>query len=47
MYRQEITFNALDSYFLNTATGKINAGYLNDCIFQQLDIVWRNPIVHS
>ncbi len=42
MTNQNITFNALDSYFLNTGNGKLNAGYLNEQIFMQLDIVWRN-----
>lgn len=42
MTNQKITFNSLDSYFLNTATGKLNSGYLNDQIYMQLDIVWRH-----
>lgn len=42
MTNQNITFSALDSYFLNTGNGKLNSGYLNDQIYMQLDIVWRN-----
>lgn len=42
MTNQNITFNALDSYFLNTGNGKLNIDYLNDQIFMQLDIVQRN-----
>lgn len=42
MTRQNITFNALDSYFLNTGKGTLNSGYLNDQIYMQLDTVWRH-----
>lgn len=42
MTKQEFTFNALDSYFLNTSNNTLNIGYLNDQIYMQLDIVWRN-----
>ena len=42
MVKQDYTFNALDSYFLNTATGQLNVDYLREQIYTQLDVVWRN-----
>lgn len=39
---RETTFQALNSYFLNTASGKINTGYLNDCVFNIFDIEYRH-----
>ena len=42
MTNQNYTFNALDSYFLNTGNMKLNADYLNDQIYMQFDIVYRH-----
>lgn len=42
MTNQAITFNSLDSYFLNTTNNTLNIGYVNDQIYTQFDIVWRN-----
>ena len=39
---KSITFQALNSYFLNTASGKINIGHLNDCVFNIFDIEYRH-----
>ena len=36
------TFDALDSYFLNTDTMKMNVGYFLDCINTQIDVVFRS-----
>ena len=37
-----ITFQALNDYFLNEHTGKIMINYLKDCIFNIFDIEYRN-----
>ena len=42
MTNQTLTFNTLDSYFLNTGNMKLNIGYFRDCIIDQFDIVQRN-----
>ena len=42
MTNKNKTFEALNSYFLNTATNKINTGYLNDMIFNVFDIEYRH-----
>lgn len=40
--KKSVTFAALDSYFLNTANGKLNTGYLNDCIYNIFDVDYRS-----
>ena len=42
MTNQNLTFNTLDSYFLNTGSGKLNIGYLRDSVRDQFDIVQRH-----
>lgn len=42
MTKQELTFNTLDSYFLNTGSGKLNIGYLRDSITAYFDVVERH-----
>lgn len=42
MTNQELTFNTLDSYFLNTGNGRLNIGYFRDSVRNQLDIVQRH-----
>lgn len=42
MTKQELTFNTLDSYFLNTGSGKLNIGYLRDSIINYFDVVQRH-----
>ena len=42
MTNQNLTFNTLDSYFLNTGSGKLNIGYLRDCITDFFDITERH-----
>jgi len=42
MTNKNKTFEALNSYFLNTATNKINTGYLNDMIYNVFDIEYRH-----
>ena len=42
MTRQELTFNTLDSYFLNTGSGKLNIGYLRDSITTYFDVTERH-----
>lgn len=42
MTDQKITFNALDSYFLNTGNNKLNVGYMLDCVFNIFDIEYRH-----
>ena len=39
---KDITFQALNSFFLNTASGKINTGHLNQCVFNIFDIEYRH-----
>ena len=36
------TFEALDSYFLNTESMKMNVDYFLDCINTQIDVVFRS-----
>lgn len=40
--KKSVTFSALDNYFLNTATMKLNVGYLLDCIYDIFDIEYRH-----
>ena len=42
MTNQALTFNTLDSYFLNTGNGRLNIGYFRDSVRDQLDIVQRH-----
>ena len=42
MTNKKITFDTLDGYFLNTASNRINADYLNDCIYNVFDIEYRH-----
>lgn len=42
MTKQELTFNTLDSYFLNTGNGKLNIGYLRDSITTYFDVTERH-----
>jgi len=42
MTSKQITFNALDSYFLNTSNNKLNVSYLNNCIYDIFDIEYRH-----
>lgn len=42
MMKQELTFNTLDSYFLNTGSGKLNIDYLRDSITAYFDITERH-----
>ena len=42
MTNQKLTFNTLDSYFLNTGKMRLNIGYFRDSILDQFDIVQRN-----
>ena len=42
MTKQELTFNTLDSYFLNTGSMKLNIGYLRDSITAYFDITERH-----
>lgn len=42
MINQALTFNTLDSYFLNEGTGKLNIGYLRDSIITHFDVTERN-----
>lgn len=42
MTKQELTFNMLDSYFLNTGSMKLNIGYLRDSITAYFDVTERN-----
>lgn len=37
-----MTFNTLDSYFLNTGSMKLNIGYLRDSITAYFDVTERN-----
>ena len=41
MTNKNLTFNTLDSYFLNTGNMRLNIGYFRDCIMDQFDIVQR------
>lgn len=36
------TFEALDSYFLNTATMQMNEDYFRECIFTEIDVTYRS-----
>lgn len=42
MTKQELTFNTLDSYFLNTGSMKLNIGYLRDSITTYFDVTERH-----
>ena len=42
MTNQNLTFNTLDSYFLNTGNMRLNIGYFRDSVRDQLDIVQRH-----
>ena len=42
MTNKQITFDALNGYFLNTETGAINTDYLNECIYCVFDIEYRH-----
>ena len=42
MTNKNLTFNTLDSYFLNTGNMRLNIGYFRDCIMDQFDIVQRH-----
>ena len=42
MTKQELTFNTLDSYFLNTGSMKLNIGYLRDSITAYFDVTERH-----
>lgn len=42
MTKQELTFNTLDSYFLNTGNGKLNISYLRDSITTYFDVTERH-----
>lgn len=42
MTNKQITFDALNGYFLNTATGAINTDYLNECVYCVFDIEYRH-----
>ena len=42
MTNQNLTFNTLDSYFLNTGSMKLNIGYLRDSITAYFDVTERN-----
>lgn len=42
MTNQELTFNTLDSYFLNTGSMKLNIGYLRDSITAYFDVTERH-----
>lgn len=42
MTNQRITFEALDEYFLNTQTGKLNADYLRECVFDVFNLEHRH-----
>lgn len=42
MTKKQITFNSLDSYFLNTYRNTLNIDYLRESIYTQIDVVWRN-----
>lgn len=42
MTNQNLTFNTLDSYFLNTGNMCLNIGYFRDSVRDQLDIVQRH-----
>lgn len=42
MTKQSLTFNTLDSYFLDTEDNHLNIGYLRDNLLDQFDIVQRN-----
>lgn len=42
MTNQNLTFNTLDSYFLNTGSMKLNIGYLRDSIIAYFDVTERN-----
>lgn len=42
MTKQELTFNTLDSYFLNTGSMKLNIDYLRDSITAYFDVTERN-----
>lgn len=42
MTKQELTFNTLDSYFLNTGSMKLNIDYLRDSITAYFDVTERH-----
>ena len=42
MTNQKLTFDTLDSYFLNTGNMRLNIGYFRDSVRDQLDIVQRH-----
>ena len=42
MTKQDLTFNTLDSYFLNTGNMKLNIGYLRDNIIMYFDVTERH-----
>lgn len=42
MTNQTLTFNTLDSYFLNTGNMRLNIGYFRDSVRDQFDIVQRH-----
>lgn len=42
MTNQNLTFNTLDSYFLNTGNMKLNIGYLRDSITTYFDVTERH-----
>lgn len=42
MTNQTLTFNTLDSYFLNTEKMRLNIGYFRDSVRDQFDLVQRH-----
>lgn len=42
MTNQKLTFDTLDSYFLNTGKMQLNIGYFRDSVLDQFDIVQRH-----
>lgn len=42
MTNQKLTFDTLDSYFLNTGKMRLNIGYFRDSVRDQFDIVQRH-----
>lgn len=42
MTNQKLTFDTLDSYFLNTGNMRLNIGYFRDSVRDQFDIVQRH-----
>lgn len=42
MTNQKLTFDTLDSFFLNTGNMALNVGWLQENILEYFDITWRN-----